>query len=45
MGRCYSVDGRKMPYKGALFWPGITCGYYLPTCGYCLPASVAPGWD
>jgi amidase len=33
--RSYSVDGRTIAYNDMLFWPGITCGYYLP-------ASVAP---
>jgi amidase len=33
--RTYTVDGRTIPYNDMLFWPGITCGYHLP-------ASVAP---
>ncbi|HWF65724.1 MAG TPA: amidase [Acidobacteriaceae bacterium] len=33
--RSYSVDGREIAYNDMLFWPGITCGFYLP-------ASVAP---
>ncbi len=33
--RTYTVDGRTIAYNDLLFWPGITCGYHLP-------ASVAP---
>jgi amidase len=33
--RSYAVNGRRIDYNDMLFWPGITCGYYLP-------ASVAP---
>jgi amidase len=33
--RSIAVDGRTIPYNDMLFWPGITCGYHLP-------ASVAP---
>jgi amidase len=33
--RSYSVNGRNIAYNDMLFWSGITCGYYLP-------ASVAP---
>jgi amidase len=33
--RRFTVDGREIPYNDMLFWPGITCGYHLP-------ASVAP---
>lgn len=33
--RAYSVDGKEIAYNDMLFWPGLTCGYYLP-------ASVAP---
>lgn len=33
--RTYTVDGRPILYNDMLFWPGLTCGYYLP-------ASVAP---
>ena len=30
-----TVDGREIPWNDLLFWPGITCGFHLP-------ASVAP---
>jgi amidase len=30
-----TVNGRTIPYNEMLFWPGITCGFHLP-------ASVAP---
>jgi amidase len=33
--RRLTVDGRDVAYNDLLFWPGITCGYHLP-------ASVAP---
>lgn len=33
--RSYEVDGRMVPNSELLFWPGVTCGYHLP-------ASVAP---
>lgn len=33
--RSYAVDGRTIAYNDLLFWPGVTCGYHLP-------ASVAP---
>ncbi len=33
--RTCTVDGRTIPYNDMLFWPGITCGYHLP-------ASIAP---
>jgi amidase len=33
--RRMTVNGREMPYNDMLFWPGITCGFHLP-------ASVAP---
>ncbi len=33
--RTYAVHGRTIPYNDLLFWPGITCGFHLP-------ASVAP---
>ncbi len=33
--RTYTVDGRAIPYNDMLFWPGVTCGFHLP-------ASVAP---
>lgn len=33
--RNYTIDGNNIAYNDMLFWPGITCGYYLP-------ASVAP---
>jgi amidase len=33
--RSFTIDGRTIPYSDMLFWPGITCGYHLP-------ASVAP---
>ncbi len=33
--RTYTVDGRTIAYNDLLFWPGVTCGYHLP-------ASVAP---
>jgi len=33
--RRLTVDGQDVPYNDLLFWPGITCGYHLP-------ASVAP---
>ena len=33
--RTVSVDGRSMRYNELLFWPGLTCGFHLP-------ASVAP---
>ncbi len=33
--RTYTVDDRTIPYNDMLFWPGVTCGYHLP-------ASVAP---
>ena len=33
--RTLTVDGVTFPYNDFLFWPGITCGYHLP-------ASVAP---
>ncbi len=30
-----TVDGKEIAYNDMLFWPGLTCGYHLP-------ASVAP---
>ncbi|HET6185043.1 MAG TPA: amidase [Acetobacteraceae bacterium] len=33
--RTLEVDGRTIAYNDLLFWPGITCGFHLP-------ASVAP---
>ncbi len=33
--RSHVIDGRGFAYNDLLFWPGITCGYHLP-------ASVAP---
>jgi amidase len=33
--RQVTVNGRTIPYNEMLFWPGITCGFHLP-------ASVAP---
>jgi amidase len=30
-----TVNGQDMPYNDMLFWPGLTCGFHLP-------ASVAP---
>ena len=33
--RRMTVNGQEMPYNDMLFWPGLTCGYHLP-------ASVAP---
>ncbi len=33
--RQVGVDGRSVPYNDLLFWAGLTCGYHLP-------ASVAP---
>jgi amidase len=33
--RRHTVDGKEIPYNDMLFWPGVTCGYHLP-------ASVAP---
>jgi len=33
--RHYSVNGKEIAYNDMLFWPGLTCGYYLP-------ATVAP---
>jgi amidase len=33
--RTYTVEGRTIAYNDMLFWPGVTCGYHLP-------ASVAP---
>jgi amidase len=33
--RRLDVDGVDMPFNDQLFWPGITCGYHLP-------ATVAP---
>jgi amidase len=33
--RSIIVDGRSFPYNDLLFWPGLTCGFHLP-------ASVAP---
>jgi amidase len=33
--RRVDVDGVSLPYDDLLFWPGLTCGYHLP-------ASVAP---
>ena len=33
--RSITVDGRRFAYNDMLFWPGITCGFHLP-------ASVAP---
>ncbi len=33
--RRYTVNGRSIPYNDMLFWPGLTCGYHLP-------ATVAP---
>jgi len=33
--RTATVDGVTIPYNDLLFWPGITCGFHLP-------ASVAP---
>jgi amidase len=34
-GRRMTVNGQDMPYNDMLFWPGLTCGFHLP-------ASVAP---
>jgi amidase len=33
--RQITVNGRTIPYNDMLFWPGLTCGFHLP-------ASVAP---
>ncbi|HXT77931.1 MAG TPA: amidase, partial [Acetobacteraceae bacterium] len=33
--RRITVNGREIAYNDMLFWPGLTCGYHLP-------ASVAP---
>ncbi|MBV8615368.1 MAG: amidase, partial [Acetobacteraceae bacterium] len=33
--RTHTIDERAIPYNDMLFWPGITCGFHLP-------ASVAP---
>ena len=33
--RRVTIDGQEMPYNNMLFWPGLTCGFHLP-------ASVAP---
>ena len=33
--RSITIDGRTIAYNDMLFWPGLTCGYHLP-------ASVAP---
>ncbi len=33
--RRMTVNGQEMPYNDMLFWPGLTCGFHLP-------ASVAP---
>ncbi len=33
--RRIAVNGAEMPYNDMLFWPGLTCGFHLP-------ASVAP---
>jgi amidase len=33
--RTFTVNNRVIPYNDMLFWPGLTCGYHLP-------ASVAP---
>jgi amidase len=33
--RRMTVNGQGMPYNDMLFWPGLTCGFHLP-------ASVAP---
>jgi amidase len=33
--RILEIDGESMPYNDLLFWPGVTCGYHLP-------ATVAP---
>ena len=33
--RRMTVDGKEIPYNDMLFWPGLTCGFHLP-------ASVAP---
>jgi amidase len=33
--RTMAVNGRTIPYNDMLFWPGLTCGYHLP-------ASIAP---
>jgi amidase len=33
--RVVTVNGQEMPYNDMLFWPGLTCGFHLP-------ASVAP---
>jgi amidase len=33
--RSHVIDGVEIPYNDMLFWPGLTCGYHLP-------ASVAP---
>jgi len=30
-----TINGRTIPYNEMLFWPGVTCGFHLP-------ASVAP---
>ena len=33
--RTHTIDSLRIPYNDMLFWPGITCGFHLP-------ASVAP---
>jgi amidase len=33
--RRISIDGKEIAYNDMLFWPGLTCGYHLP-------ATVAP---
>ena len=33
--RKHTVNGEVIPYNDMLFWPGVTCGYHLP-------ATVAP---
>jgi amidase len=33
--RKITIDGKEIAYNDMLFWPGLTCGYHLP-------ASVAP---
>lgn len=33
--RRITIDGREIAYNDMLFWPGLTCGYHLP-------ATVAP---
>ena len=35
--RSLHVNNRRIAYNDMLFWPGMTCGFHLP-------ASVAPHW-